>query len=117
MSIDREALIDCLERMAVEDDTEALAASREASALMEASGLSWDEVIREGLRRAPSAAALDLGEDDASVAKALKALLAKPDLNENTAEDLRDFQADLEKGELDPDDRKYILGLYARVGG
>lgn len=115
MSIDREALIDCLERMAAEDDAEALAAAREVGNMMSLAELEWDEVIREGLRAPVSLADLDLGEDDASVLKAIDAMLGKSDLNENTADDLRDYRTDLEKGELDPEDRKYILGLYARI--
>lgn len=115
MSIDREALIDCLERMAAEDDAEALAAAREVGNMMSLAELEWDEVIREGLRAPVSLADLDLGEDDASVLKAIDAMLGKSDLNKNTADDLRDYRTDLEKGELDPEDRKYILGLYARI--
>lgn len=115
MSIDREALIDCLERMSAEDDADALAAAREVGTMMALAELEWDEVIREGLRAPVKLADLDLGEDDASVKKAIDAMLAKSDLNENTADDLRDYLSDLEKGELDPDDRKYVLGLYARI--
>jgi hypothetical protein len=115
MSIDREALIDCLERMASADDAEALAASREVGTMMTLADLEWDEVIREGLRAPSAMPDLDLDGDDASVLKAIDAMLGKPDLNEGTAEDLRDYRADLEKGELDPEDRKYILGLYARI--
>lgn len=115
MSIDREALIDCLERMAAEEDADALAAAREASGMMAAAELEWDEVVREGLRAPVKLADLNLSEDDESVKKAITAMLGKRDLNDSTAEDLRDYLADLEKGELDPDDRKYVLGLYARI--
>jgi chaperonin cofactor prefoldin len=117
MSIDREALIDSLERLSSEDDAEALAAAREAVERMTKADLEWDEVIREGLSASAALPEIDLDEDDASIKKAINTLLAKQDLNENTAEDLRDYLADLEKGELDPDDRKYVLGLYARVAG
>lgn len=115
MSIDREALIDCLEQMNGEDDEATLAAARKAVSMLAAGDLEWDEVISKGLRPPKSGPKLDLSDDDDSVRKAIESMLARPDLNEGTAEDLKDYLADLEKGELDPDDRGYILGLYARI--
>lgn len=115
MGIDRHALIDCLEALESEDDAAALDAARKAAKLVDEAGLEWDEVISKGLRPPKAGPKLDLSDDDESVRKAIDAMLARSDLNESTAEDLRDFRADLEKGELDASDRGYILGLYARL--
>ncbi|WP_416897537.1 MAG: hypothetical protein ACMVY4_19040 [Minwuia sp.] len=116
MSLDRDALIDCLERMTGEDDAAVAAAAREATAMLEKADMEWEEVIRTGLKPPSTGPAIELGEDDDSVRKAIDALLKRDDLNEDTAEDLREYKAALEKGELDPDDRNYILGLYQRIG-
>lgn len=115
MGIDRDALIDCLEALESEDDAAVLEAARKASRLVDDAGLEWGEVVSKGLRPPKAGPKLDLNDDDESVRKAIDAILARPDLNESTAEDLRDYRADLEKGELDADDRGYILGLYARL--
>ncbi|ANK80459.1 MAG: hypothetical protein TEF_06350 [Rhizobiales bacterium NRL2] len=116
MAIDRDALIDALERMGDADDAAAAAAGREAQSMLEAAELSWDEIIDPKLgQQAEAAPKLDIGEDDRSVLKAIDALLARPGLYEGTAEDLREHREELERGELDPEDRRYILTLYERV--
>ncbi len=116
MTIDRDALIDTLEQMASTDDAEALAAARQVNALIDNSDYEWEEVIAKGLGGgAASTPKMELSSDDASVLKAIDAMLARPNLNETTADDLRDYRTELENGELDPDDRKYILGLYERL--
>ena len=118
MAIDREALIEALERMDNAEDAEAAAAAREATAMMDAADLTWEDVIDKGLGQeaAASGPQPELGEDDHSVMKAIDAMLARPNLNETTAEDLKEYREELERGELEPEDRRYVLTLYERLG-
>lgn len=46
----------------------------------------------------------------------IKTMLDKGDLMPETVEELQDYLADLEKGELDSADAKYIDGLAQRLG-
>lgn len=118
MAIDREALIDALEHMGDADDARAAEAAREAQAMLDAADLTWDDVIDKTLGQQAETAdgpKLEVGEDDALVLKIIDNMLARPNLNESTADDLRDYREELERGELEPDDRRYILGLYERL--
>lgn len=118
MSIDRDSLVDALERLSSAEDNDALAAAREVAQLADKGDLDWEDIVPKGLGAAAvSTPKMDLSSDDASIVKAIDAILARPGLNEGTADDLADLKADLERGELEADDRTYILGLYGRLSG
>jgi len=117
MSIDRDALLAALDAMGGEDDAMALDAARSAHATGDQAGLEWDEILLERLPGTVVAAGpvVEVSEDDESVMKVIDAMLARPALHEGTRADLQDFRAELEKGELDPEDRAYVIALYQRV--
>ncbi len=117
MSIDRDALLAALEAMGGEDDAMALEAARSAHAMVDQAGLEWEEIL---LERLPGTVAepgpvIEVDEDDESVLQVIDTMLARPALHDGTRDDLQEFRADLEKGELDPEDRAYVIALYQRV--
>lgn len=118
MTIDRDALLAALEGLASEDDETALKAARSAAAMVGAAELDWDEIIvpEVGAEPETSAPAVALDADDDAVLKTIDALLRRPNLHEGTREDLEGFREELTAGELDPEDRAYILKLHERVG-
>lgn len=117
MSIDRDALMAALDAMGSADDAMALEAARSAHAMVDQAGLEWEEILVERLPGTVVEAGpvIEVSEDDESIMKVIDAMLARPALHEGTRDDLQDFRADLEKGELDAEDRAYVIALYQRV--
>jgi len=106
---DRDSFLDLLGRLGGGDDADVLAAAREVSKRVAASGLDWEDLLRP-----PSAPVVELTGDDAELIDKLLGLAA---VSEATKEELRGFREDLGKGTLDPIDRKYVRDLARRVGG
>ncbi|MDF1720159.1 MAG: hypothetical protein P1U65_05770 [Minwuia sp.] len=117
MSIDRDALLAALDAMGGEDNEMALSAARAAHTMVDQAGYEWDELLVERLPGTivEAGPVIEVSEDDESIMKVIDSMLARPALHDGTREDLEDFRKDLEKGELDPEDRAYIVGLYQRV--
>lgn len=116
MVIDRDALLAALESLGDSDDAAALAAARTAARLVADADIAWDSLI-VAMSRPAHAATTPLPDsvDDQAVLKAIEQILGRPNLYEGTREDMEVFREELAAGELDPDDRRYILGLHARV--
>jgi hypothetical protein len=104
---DRESFIALLDRLGGSDDADILAAAREASRRLAASGLSWEDLLRP-----PTAPVVELTGDDAEL---IDRLLADSAVTAATKDELRDFRNDLAKGALDPLDRKYLHDLARRI--
>lgn len=117
MSIDRDALLAALDALGGEDDQTVLSAARAAAAMVDQAALEWEDILLERLPGATvsSGPAIEVGEDDDSIRKAIEAMLARPSLHDGTREDLEDFARELEAGELASEDRAYIIGLYQRL--
>jgi hypothetical protein len=106
---DRESFLALLGRLGGPDDADVLAAAREASRRVAASGLDWEELLRP-----PPAPRIEVSGDDAEL---IERLLATASVGEATKDELRGFRDDLAKGALDAADRKYIRALARRLGG
>ena len=119
MSIDRDALLAALEALGGEDDQTVLSAARAAAAMLDQAALEWEEILVERLPGTvvTNTPAIEVSGDDASIIKIIDAMLARPSLHDGTREDLVDFKRELEAGELAPEDRSYITGLYQRLEG
>lgn len=105
---DRESFVALLDRLGGPDDADVLAAAREASRRLAASGLGWEDLLRP-----PTAPIVEISGDDAAL---IDRLLAASAVTAATKDELRGFRDDLAKGALDPLDRKYLHGLARRVG-
>ncbi|MEC9345158.1 MAG: hypothetical protein VYB54_02955 [Pseudomonadota bacterium] len=116
MVIDRDALLAALESLGDSDDATALAAARTAARLVQAADADWDSLLVAMKRKAPSSATPALEDaDDQTILRVIDEILARPNLHEGTREDLDAYREELAAGELDPEDRRYILGLHARL--
>ena len=116
MTIDRDALLEALEQLGSTEDETALKAARAAAALVAGSELDWDEIVPEAIGTPPAPMPeIQLDSDDASVLRTIESMLKRPNLHDGTREDLEAFRDELKAGELEPEDRTYILKLYERV--
>ena len=117
MSIDRDALLAALDALGGEDDQTVLSAARAAATMLDQATLEWEDILVERLpgTAAATTPAIEVGEDDESIRKAIEAMLARPSLHDGTREDLEDFARELEAGELEAEDRTYIAALYQRL--
>jgi hypothetical protein len=106
---DRDSFLALLGRLGGADDADVLAAAREASRRLAASGLDWEDLLKP-----PTAPVVELTGDDAEL---IDKLLASSAVTASTKDELRDFKDDLAKGSLDPLDRKYLHDLARRIGG
>jgi len=104
---DRQSFLTLLDRLGGPDDADVLAAAREVSRRLAASGLGWEDLLH-----APTAPVVELTGDDAAL---VAGLLARPSLSQATRDELMDFQQDLGRGALDPADRKYLHDLARRI--
>jgi len=106
---DRDGFLALLGRLGGADDADVLAAGREVSRRVSASGLDWEDLLRP-----PPAPKVEIAGDDGDV---IERLLASASVSASTKDELRGFRDDLAKGALDPSDRKYIRDLARRIGG
>jgi hypothetical protein len=116
-NVDRDALIELLDRLGSTDDATVLEAARALHRKAAESGLSWDDLIR--LDDAP---AEDEGQEaaapspDADETTRLIDRLLRKGVSENTREDLNEMKRQLAEGSLDQEDRRYVRALAKRLG-
>jgi len=119
-AFDREAVVAALEGLDQADDAAALAAARQAAALITAAGLDWDQVIappagtEEPAEPEPTPAAADSsdGDDDKAL---IGRLLAIKTLYEGTRHELEGYLEDIDAGEFTAADSRYLKALYKRI--
>lgn len=130
----REQLIELLRGLASDDPDLVVDHARRASALVEATGLDWSEVVaaprggRDVFTPDFDHGDFDLDEEDGdsapspldtaddSVGRTLRRLLDLDVLSDETRADIEGFAADLAAGNLDEQDRRYVQALAARLG-
>lgn len=130
----RTRLVEALHGMADEDDAMALDAARRATAILDESGLDWeDAIVRPARDGGPFMADFDHGaididgedlegapvialEGDETVGRLLQSLLALPELGEETRAEVKEYAEELAAGTLDSQDRRYVAALAARLG-
>lgn len=105
---DRASFLALLDRLGGSEDADVLAAAREASRRLAASGLGWEDLLRP-----PAAPVVELTGDDAEL---IQRLLASSAVSAATKEEIEGFRRDLAQGTLDPIDRKYLHDLARRIG-
>lgn len=122
-SLDRNDLIELLERLGSEDDAAVLEAARALHRKVAESGLSWDDLIQldhgdedpvdatEEIDAVVPAA----GPDAAETLRLIDRLLRKG-VSEALREDLLDMKSQLANGELNEDDRRYVRSVAKRLG-
>lgn len=143
--IDRDDLIDLLERLGSDDDAEVLAVAREVHRRVTEAELTWDdllvwdedeedddwdqaedeedigeaEVEADTLRPAavrPRPDPAAMGDIESLPDDALiDRILGECDLSDETRRDLLDLKGDIARGEFTAMDRTYIRALYARL--
>ncbi len=118
--MDRDSFIALLDRLGDPDDAKTLAAAREIHQRMTAANLKWSDLLLppEGQDTGtPDAdAPLDrpappIGKDYALIDR----LLARPNLSQDTRDEIAGLRADIESGEFTARDRKYLQSLEARL--
>ncbi len=123
--LDRPSFIALLQRLDgaanPDNDADVLAAARDIARRMREGGVAWDDLLVQAPDSdvaAPSIAGnASFAEADRDAARALiQALLAKDDIGEETAGDLRDLEGDLDRGSFDAGDLRYVRALRARLG-
>jgi hypothetical protein len=119
MPLDRNRLVQLLNQLGDEKDDAALAAARDASALVGASGQSWGELIgpERAAQAAPAAHTASAGAGEkSSDTKLVERLLVRHDLSDTLRGDLEDFRRQLASGKLDQMDSDYLRALAKRLG-
>lgn len=118
-SVDRNALIELLDRLGSTDDAAVLEAARALHRKAAESGLSWDELLSRFDDAAP---AVDEGEaalapvpNTDETARLIDRLLRK-DVSDNLRDDLTEMRRQLSEGSLDQEDRRYLQALAKRLG-
>lgn len=116
--VDRDALIELLDRLGSADDATVLEAARALHRKAAESGLSWDELLR-------------MDDDEPAADEVEEAVPASPDADETTRlidrllrkgvseslrEDLTEMKRQLAEGSLDQDDRRYVRAVAKRLG-
>lgn len=122
--MDREHLIELLERFGAAEDATVLGAARDAHALIAGAGLTWGHVIN-GPDTAEDRAddgrdevGEELPDEDLDSGEALQIvtrLLARADLYEETREELLVYKRDIESGEFDTAEQRYLRALDRRL--
>jgi len=115
---DRTGFIALLEQLRQDDDAAVVAAAREITARMDASGLTWEALIVE----ADAEDDLDDGDtafvpvsDASSDAELIDNLLARGDLSEDTRDELEGYKQDIAEGEFTEADSQYLQALAKRL--
>ncbi len=118
--LDRASFLTLLKRLDGADDADVLAAGREISKRMKDGGIGWEDLLVSAAADAEPAddfvAAAPLAPVDRDEARAaIQALLTRGDIGEDTAGDLRDLLADLDRGAFGAGDLRYVRALKARL--
>ena len=115
---DRTGFIALLEQLRQDDDAAVVAAAREITARMDASGLTWEALIVE----ADAEDDLDDGDtafvpvsDASSDAELIDNLLARGDLSEDTRDELEGYKQDIAEGDFTEADSQYLRALAKRL--
>ena len=119
-SLDRNTLIELLERLGSEDDATVLAAARELHRKVAESGLSLDDLVTLDHGDDPTTddddqpIALD-GPDAGETLRLIDRLLRKG-VSESLRDDLLEMKSRLAEGALEEDDRRYVRSVAKRLG-
>jgi len=131
--LERETVIELLDRLGSERDEDVLAAARALHAQITNAGMRWQDLLVGDESTAPDEPASEdvtdeTNEEDDAPEPATKftgdesetpglidKLLAREGNSEAFREELEEYKADLAKGDFEPADHRYIQALHARL--
>jgi len=121
-SLNRNDLVELLERLGSEDDAAVLEAARALHRKVAESGLSWDDLLQPDRADEDPAdipeevdAVVPVGPDAAETLRLIDRLLRKG-VSESLREDLLEMKGQLASGTLNDDDRRYVRSVARRLG-
>lgn len=120
--LNREEVIELLERLGSERDEEALAAAREVHGRITAADTSWAELLvpeaaGDGEPDEPEAAEAPAAssETNAETLALIDKLLARRGISDDFREELTGYKDDIAEGEFEAADHRYVRALYKRL--
>ena len=128
--LERDKVIDLLDRLGSEQDEDVLAAARVLHSQITRAGMAWQDLLVGDDGAAQSAPdvdddtddeddtpqpAVNFSYDESKTSALIDKLLARAGNSEMLREELEEYKSDLANGELEPSDHRYIQALYARL--
>ena len=128
--LERDKVIDLLDRLGSEQDEDALAAARALHSQITRAGMGWQDLLVGDEGAAQSAPdvyddtddeddapqpAVNFSYDESKTTALIDKLLARAGNSEMLREELAEYKSDLANGDLEPSDHRYIQALYARL--
>ena len=138
-TLERDNVIDLLERLGSEQDEEVLAAARALHSQITRAGMGWRDLLVGAEGTAPSAPDIDdntdneddtgdtdneddtpepavnFTRDESKTSALIDKLLAREGNSEAFREELEEYKSDLANGDFEPSDHRYIQAVHARV--
>ena len=139
-ALNRDELIQLLDKLGSEDDAEVLAAARDAQARVAAADLGWDDLLvpeqaaaQDDDEEEPAAEADqpeppsdvsdagdvgdggDGGDGDAEALALIGKLLARKDISQELRDELEGYRVDISEGEFVDADRRYLRAMHQRL--
>ena len=139
--LERDKVIDLLDRLGSEQDEDVLTAARALHSQITRAGIGWQDLLvgDEGaVQSAPDVddetdnedefvrgdtddeddipePAVNFSHDESKTPALIDKLLARGGNSEMLREELEEYKSDLANGDLEPSDHRYIQALYARL--
>ena len=139
--LERDKVIDLLDRLGSEQDEDALAAARALHSQITGAGMGWQDLLVGDEGAAQSAPdvdddtddedefvrgdtddeddtpepAVNFSHDESKTPALIDKLLAREGNSEVLREELEEYKSDLANGDFEPSDHRYIQALYARL--
>ena len=140
-TLERDNVIDLLNRLGSEQDEDVLAAARALHSQITRAGMDWQDLLVGDEGVAPSAPDIDDDTDDedeydtddtddeddtpepavnfthdeSKTLALINKLLAREGNSKALCEELEEYKSDLANGDLEPSDHRYIQALHARL--
>ena len=128
--LERDKVIDLLDRLGSDQDEDALAAARALHSQITRAGMGWQDLLVGDEGAAQSAPdvdddtddeddtpepAVNFSYDESKISALIDKLLAREGNSEMLREELEEYKSDLANGDFEPSDHRYIQALYARL--
>ena len=128
--LERDKVIDLLDRLGSEQDEDVLAAARALHSQITRAGMGWQDLLVGDEGAAQSAPdvdddtddeddnpepAVNFSHDESKTPALIDKLLARGGNSEMLREELEEYKSDLANGDFEPSDHRYIQALYARL--
>ena len=122
-NLDRQKFIGLLEKLGDQSDDEALKAARDLHAQLVVSGLTWDDLLlpeepdleAEEPDLEAEAGDIILSQEEVSEALALISQIAELGVSKETKEELEEYKIDINDGDFEQMDLRYLRALHKRL--